>query len=438
VVRALSIAAANVLDLEVVPEVVEGAIGPVTGDRHYWAPKLTAALAPAGITLAAPFKKHASDPDPEGSRVLTRLRWRIETVAAQLPPQTHLGPRRLAPDQPGAAQSPHPHDRRLPVLGTRPLAPLLRQARGRTWRHNLRIALIAGSSYTPRRVGGAKTGEDVTENAGSAGPGRQGGPSLSLVIPAYNEAARIEATIREARRWLAAQPYPTELIVVDDGSEDGTADLAARALAADSAGRLLRLPHGGKAAAVRAGMLAADCAQIAFCDADLATPLAYLHELRAALAQGCDLAIGSREGEGARRLGEPAYRHLMGRVFNALVRTLLVPGIQDTQCGFKLFWREVGRDLLARSRLYRDGAGAISGPRVTAFDVEVLTVARARGYRVCPVPVVWTYGSGSKVRPARDTWHNAWDVVQVWWHAKRGRYRGAEGGRRKAEGGRAG
>ena len=288
-------------------------------------------------------------------------------------------------------------------------------------------------------MSGAETGGDVTEDARSAGPSRHGEPSLSLVIPAYNEAARIASTVREAAAWLAAQPFASELIVVDDGSDDGTAGLAERALAGNPRGRVLRIRHGGKAAAVRAGMLAAANEQIAFSDADLATPLSYLSDLRSALAHGCDVAIGSREGKDARRLGEPLYRHLMGRVFNGLVRLLLVPGVHDTQCGFKLFRREVARDLLHRSRLYRDGNATITGPRVTAFDVELLAIARRRGYRICPVPVVWTYGAGSKVRPARDTWHNLRDVLGVWWHGKRGRYgesrsRGVEESRRREAG----
>jgi dolichyl-phosphate beta-glucosyltransferase len=273
---------------------------------------------------------------------------------------------------------------------------------------------------------------------------RQGEPSLSLVIPAYNEAARIEATAREAAAWLGAQPYASELIVVDDGSEDRTAALAERALAGIPSARVLRIAHGGKAAAVRAGMLAASGDQIAFSDADLATPLTYLRNLREAVADGCDIAIGSREGKDARRIGEPVYRHVMGRVFNGLVRLLLVPGVDDTQCGFKLFRREVARDLLDRSWRYRAGDEPVTGPRVTAFDVELLTIARLRGYRVCSVPVVWTYGAGSKVRPARDTWHNVRDVLNVWIGVKRGRYResgsgrresGHRGGRREAGGG---
>jgi dolichyl-phosphate beta-glucosyltransferase len=271
-------------------------------------------------------------------------------------------------------------------------------------------------------VGDSTTDRAVQNIIGGADSTQQAEPSLSLIIPAYNEATRIAGTIREAVAWLTGQSFDTELIVVDDGSDDATADLADRALSQLRCGRVVRIPHRGKAAAVRAGMLAATCEQVAFSDADLATPLPYLAELRAALAGGCDIAIGSREGVGARRLGEPSYRHLMGRVFNGLVRLLLVPGVHDTQCGFKLFRAEVARDLLLRSRLYGEGGQVISGPRVTAFDVELLTIARLNGYRICPIPVVWSYGEGSKVRPARDTWHNVRDVLQVWIAAKRGRY----------------
>ena len=272
-------------------------------------------------------------------------------------------------------------------------------------------------------MGDSKTVRPVQHNVGDAVSARLEDPSLSLVIPAYNEAPRIADTIHEAISWLTAQPFVTELIVVDDGSDDATATLAERALSGYLRGRIIRIDHGGKAAAVRAGMRAATSDQIAFSDADLATPLLYLTDLRAALAEGCDIAIGSREGVGARRIGEPPYRHLMGRVFNGLVRLLLIPGVQDTQCGFKLFRAEVARELLRLSRLYRDGGQTVSGPRVTAFDVELLAIARLNGYRVCPVPVIWSYGEGSKVRPARDTWHNVRDVLDVWIGVRRGRYR---------------
>ena len=251
---------------------------------------------------------------------------------------------------------------------------------------------------------------------------QQNAPSLSLVIPAYNEAQRIQETITAAAAWLCRQPYRTELIVVDDGSSDETAALAEQVLANVPDGYLVRTPHGGKAAAVRAGMLSSTMEQIAFSDADLATPLDFLNDLRAAVERGADVAIGSREGEGSGRIGEPPYRHLMGRVFNGLVRMLLVPGIHDTQCGFKLFIAPVARDILRRSRLYVGEARNVSGPRVTAFDVELLVIARGRGYQIAAVPVLWTYGAGSKVRPAHDTWHNLRDVLHVWIDAKRGRY----------------
>jgi dolichyl-phosphate beta-glucosyltransferase len=262
----------------------------------------------------------------------------------------------------------------------------------------------------------------VSTKAENAGRVRPASPSLSLVIPAYNEAARIQATIGEAHAWLASQSFATELIVIDDGSGDETAALAERALELMPNGRLIRAPHRGKAAAVHVGVQAASGDHIAFSDADLATPLPYLLDLRSAIAHGCDVAIGSREGRGARRIGEPEYRHIMGRVFNALVRLLLLPGIQDSQCGFKLFRAEVAQELFCRSRLYDARDGTVSGPRVTAFDVELLTIARLRGYRICAVPVIWTYGEGSKVRPTRDTWHNLRDVVQVWIDKKRGLY----------------
>ena len=259
----------------------------------------------------------------------------------------------------------------------------------------------------------------VSDQPGSA---QTGEPSLSLVIPAYTEAPGIEATISAAVRFLAEQPYDSELIVVDDGSTDQTAAIAASALAGLPNGRLLTIPHAGKAAALRAGFRAATRDQVAFSDADLATPLSYLNQLRDALSEGCDIAIGSREGVGARRFGEPVYRHLMGRGFNLLVRALLLPDIHDTQCGFKLFRRETINAILDRSLLYRS-AGSIAGPRVTAFDVELLVVARALGCRIGQIPVAWTYGRQSKVQPVRDTWYNLHDVLQVRYNRWRGRYR---------------
>lgn len=282
------------------------------------------------------------------------------------------------------------------------------------------MVVIAAMEETPRpldlHLTGRHAAAPVTASAGAAPP------ALSLVIPAYNEADRIAETVHTAVTWLAAQDFRSELLIVDDGSSDATAILAEEALHGAPGGRVIRIRHGGKAAAVRAGMLAAQFELIAFSDADLATPLDFLRDLRLAVAEGADIAIGSREGVGAQRIGEPSYRHFMGRVFNGLVRVLLIPDVHDTQCGFKLFRRDVAHDLLHRSRLYPEQAERVSGPRVTAFDVELLTIARLRGYRTASAPVVWTYGEGSKVRPAHDTWHNMRDVIDVWMHAKRGHY----------------
>ncbi len=252
---------------------------------------------------------------------------------------------------------------------------------------------------------------------------KQPSPSLSLVIPAYNEALRIRSTLQTAWEYLERQPYSSELLLIDDGSRDATATLA-RDFAASRPGiRVLTIPHGGKAAAVRAGMLAARGDLIAFSDADLATPLEYLETFRESALNGAAVVIGSREGVGARRIGEPAYRHLMGRVFNLFVRLLVLPGVQDTQCGFKLFRREAAQQILSRARLYASPDDPVLGPRVTAFDVELLVIARRLGYRIESVPVVWTYGTQSKVNPVSDTITNVWDVLRVKWNDLRGRYR---------------
>lgn len=248
-------------------------------------------------------------------------------------------------------------------------------------------------------------------------------PLLSLVIPAYNEAHRIEATLRQVLAYVPIAFPDSEIILVDDGSSDKTGDLAWEFTAAHPNLRVLSIPHAGKAVAVRSGMLAARGDLIAFSDADLATPLTHLTDLAAAIDRGCDIAIGSREGAGSRRIGEPAYRHVMGRGFNWIVRIIALPGLPDTQCGFKMFRRNAVERILARARLYPDDAKALSGPRVTAFDVELLVIARRLAYRTCSIPVTWRYGSHSKVDPARDTWHNLVDVLRVRYHDLRGRYR---------------
>lgn len=246
-------------------------------------------------------------------------------------------------------------------------------------------------------------------------------PYLSIVIPAYDEAARLPETLRAVFAYLDRQPYRAEVLVVDDGSADGTAEIAASLLPPER-GRVLREPHRGKGASVRAGMLAARGARVLFTDADLAVPIAETGRLLAAL-DGVPVVIGSREGEGASREGEPAFRHLMGRVFNRVVRVVALPGIDDTQCGFKLFRADAARAIFPRLRLYGPDAPQVHGARVTGFDVEVLVIARRQGFRIREVPVRWRYGINSKVRPLADTFWNLRDVLRVRLNDWRGYYR---------------
>lgn len=242
---------------------------------------------------------------------------------------------------------------------------------------------------------------------------------LSIIIPAYNEARRLPATLAAIRDYLEAQPYTAEVLVVDDGSSDGTAELAASYPGIE----VLRLEHRGKGFAVRAGALAAQGDYVLLCDADLAVSIEEWPRFEARLQAGDALVIGSREGMGATREGEPWYRHVMGRVFNYIIALVALRGISDTQCGFKAMPREIARDLFQRVRIYGDDAPLVQGAAVTAYDVELLFLARKLGYRISEVPVHWQYGTETKVNPVRDSLRNLRDVLQVRWNDLRGRYR---------------
>jgi glycosyltransferase involved in cell wall biosynthesis len=215
---------------------------------------------------------------------------------------------------------------------------------------------------------------------------------------------------------------PWEVVVVDDGSNDNTANAVEAVSEMEPRVRLIRNPHCGKAYAVRTGILASEASYLILCDADLATPISELPKLLQPMENNYDIAIGSREIAGAARLGEPGYRHLMGRVFNYLVRLLAVGDFQDTQCGFKGFRQAPAQDIFGRLRLYSSPAQIVKGPAVTGFDVEVLFLAKKLGYQVAEVPVTWTYQAGSKVSAARDSYRNFMDVVRVRYNDILGRY----------------
>jgi dolichyl-phosphate beta-glucosyltransferase len=211
-------------------------------------------------------------------------------------------------------------------------------------------------------------------------------PSLSIVIPAFNEARRLPKTLVRLHGWLADSPHRHEIVVVDDGSTDGTAE-AAREAGGEALVLLRHQPNRGKGYAVRRGMLAATGERRLMTDADLSTPIEELPRLMNELDRGAEIAIGSRAVPGAQiEVHQPAYREAMGRVFNRVVQSLLLPGLKDTQCGFKLFTARAAKKSFGACRL--DGF---------SFDVEALYVARRSGMRIVEVPVVWRNDEASRV-----------------------------------------
>jgi glycosyltransferase involved in cell wall biosynthesis len=225
-------------------------------------------------------------------------------------------------------------------------------------------------------------------------------PALSVVIPAFNEEDRLGPTLARVTAYLAGRGEPWEVIVADDGSTDRTREVAA---AAGPGVRVVALPaNRGKGAAVRAGVMAAAGDRILFSDADLATPIEELDKLGAELDRGADVAIASRALRGADiAVRQHPMREAMGRTFNAMVRALILGGIRDTQCGFKLFTRDAARDLFGRATV--DGF---------AFDVEVLWLARG-AWRVVEVPVTWRHVEQSKVSPGVDAVRMFVDLVRL-------------------------
>jgi glycosyltransferase involved in cell wall biosynthesis len=248
---------------------------------------------------------------------------------------------------------------------------------------------------------------------------------LTVVIPAYNEAPRMPGTLETVVSYLAKQEYSSEILVVDDGSSDDTCQVVHSFIDQHSPPpqvRLIENDHRGKGYTVRTGMLNGKAKYVLFTDADLATPISEVGKMIGSLEAGSDIAIGTREGIGASRKDEPLHRHIMGRVFNLLVRLISGLQFQDTQCGFKGFRREVAHDLFRRVQLYGADAKQIKGGAVTGFDVEVLYLALQAGYQIDEIPVRWQYGAESKVNPLVDSARMFMDVIKVRWMAMRGVY----------------
>jgi len=236
-------------------------------------------------------------------------------------------------------------------------------------------------------------------------------PELAIVIPAYNEAVGIEASVNELREYLSSRRWTWEIRIVDDGSSDRTAAIVEAMARQDPRIKLQREPHGGKGAAVRAGFLASTADYRFLCDADLSMPVHELARFMPPALGDADIAIGTREGAGARRVGEPLSRHLAGRAFNTVVRALTVPGIQDTQCGFKMF-TAAAADAVFPS-LTVDG---------WAFDIEALYVARLRGLRIREVPIEWHFRADSRLRMFPDSLKMLREVLRIRLGARRGAY----------------
>ena len=254
------------------------------------------------------------------------------------------------------------------------------------------------------------------ESAATANKPSPAALQLSIVIPAFNEATRIELALERVLAFVEERALPSEVIVVDDGSSDQTSLIVQRFIAGHASGRLrlLSLPaNRGKGAALRAGVLASLGQRVLLMDADLATPIEELDGLWRALDGGAQVAIGSRAAEGAHiRRSQSALRELFGRAGNLWIQALAVPGVRDTQCGFKLFDGEWGRRLWKLSREERFGV-----------DVEVLCLARRRfGLRVDEVGVNWEHRDGSKVK-VRDYFDVFLKVPLILWSVMRGRDR---------------
>lgn len=240
-------------------------------------------------------------------------------------------------------------------------------------------------------------------------------PFLSIIIPAHNEEHRLPNTLEQVRAFLQIQPFNSEILVVENASQDRTHQIALEFSNIHSSEksliRVLQVPELGKGAAVKRGMLEARGEYRFMCDADLSMPIGEVNRFLPPNLTGFDIAIASREAIGAVRYNEPAYRHLVGRVFNTLIRVLALPTLQDTQCGFKCFRGAVVEDLFRQQ--------TISG---WSFDVEILYIAQRRGYEIREVPIPWYYNANSKISVVKDSFQMGLDILKIRLNDLRGGY----------------
>ena len=247
-------------------------------------------------------------------------------------------------------------------------------------------------------------------------------PKLSVIIPSYNEKRNLQRGVLDAvLTYLKKQPYNWEIILADDGSTDGTLAALKKFARKDKRIKVIANEHAGKAQTVRSGMLAAKGQWRLFTDFDQSTPLKELEKLFAYTPRGYDVIIGSREMIGSQRNEEPWYRHLMGRVFNIVVQSLAIPGILDTQCGFKLFSHQAANTLFNRLIVYGPNTkfkDAFTG----AFDVELLFLAHQLGLKIKEVPIIWEHHETNRVNPIKDSLRMFRDILRLRLALLKGKY----------------
>ncbi len=236
-------------------------------------------------------------------------------------------------------------------------------------------------------------------------------PFFSIVIPAYNEENRLPNTLEQLFRFLEKQPFASEIIVVENGSSDQTFEIAQQFSNGQKNVHVLHNEQRGKGRAIQRGVVAASGEYIFLCDADLSMPVEEIRKFIPPQLENFDIAIASREAPGSIRYNEPYYRHFTGRVFNTLIRLLVLPGLQDTQCGFKCIRAQVARDIFP----YQTLTG-------WAFDVELLYIARHHGYQIVEIPIHWYFNADSKISVFRDSLRMFLDLLRIRRNAFRGLY----------------
>lgn len=236
-------------------------------------------------------------------------------------------------------------------------------------------------------------------------------PFLSIIIPAHNEENRLPRTLEEIFSFLEKQNYPSQVIVVENGSSDKTLEIANDFAKKYPSLTVIHEEHSGKGSAIRRGVIAAQGEYRFICDADLSMPIDDLPKFLPPAVEHFDIAIGSREAPGSIRYNEPSYRHIGGRAINLVIRALILPGLNDTQCGFKCFRAETTIELFQKQTL--------TG---WSFDIELLYLARRKKLRIREIPIRWRFDPDSKVSALRDALRMIGDIFRIRLNQLRGVY----------------